>query len=1137
MRNLLSKPYCQFDPAEWTEQTGVPSAKDTAEDGFPSTVLDCPFKSESCPVHGSIAGQTAAYAAEKLLNYFGESPPEKVDKRKYYAISGVEVAGFDLQGQTLFAKQAQEIDLRHLIVHGEFNVAGGAIANRLSVGNSLFHGRIIANRAQIDERLSLNYSRIEGDVSFENAELRGGFEAQDATIEGDLSFGTATLSEDLDLSGAEIKGDLDLSQTRIQGGVNLSDTTIEGNCTFRESQIRGRIQAPRLRSETINLDHTTVSGHILFKDITATQIDGKAASIEGTFNLDSSEIRESVRCKMVNIDGGARIRELDTGGDVILRGGQLNHRSQIWKSDIGGKLNLSRMDCSHHFYILSSEIQGDLEFAAGELGSFTQITDVTVNGDLSGDATNATGVILFKGLTVKGDANLRDLSIEEHLRVADSRITGDCNLAASRTTEQTRFINTHIGGEIRAHDTTIGQRLYISGSRVCGPITLTASQAATIEITPDSVIGGLNLEGARITDQPLDIKDIRIRGDLILDDAVIERDMHIDDVTTQAVSMGNCSINGQLTATNLCVGYPAGSGSFEADQLIVKGDVDLKGAQIGKNLRLSRARVEGDLTLDTSWIEGELRLGNSHLFGEVVATNVYWGDIRLDGTTLEDDLLFYRAHLSGGITAYQLTSNGDTVNIVRSSIPGGVNIEHAEFSGDFVLTKSSTEIEQLPSWSSRTNTQTAVQARGVNVKGELLFESSLIYGEVDISKAAIEGQLRITNEEDDHSTSIDGNLKLEESIIEEQLILNSVHPKDSVLATDIRVGSKTLIEDVTAKELDFSQAFFKWNVNIDDVYARNLNLTNSTLQNRLTITKTVVSNGRLILREAQINNAEVNRGYSRLQIDCTESTIKDLNVNRFDESTIWDDIRVEKTRFDGFDFTGFTSALHSIKHRIHHNRDTEPFYQRFINFWSTLFTRSKKSINFESSPIPTRNLETMQEIRDGHLDREITYRRAKDSADTTSDNTAASEFYRLEKKHRRRRRFWEIIGGGGRKLSNIGSYVANLLLGAVSGHGERITRVVLSAGVFLLMFTFLYLGAPQFENFATSGETFSGSTSIDTKSVIEYVFLSIASFTNIPNTIPETASQSIRFISYIERFIGAAYIPLLVFTLTRSLHR
>lgn len=1139
MSNLLPQPYCEFHPEEWTEATGVLSAEETSDSSISAIELDCPFKSKSsCPVHGSIKGQSASEGANKLLKHFAKSPPQGIDNLRYYTISGIEVAGFDLQGQTLYAEQAKEINLRHFIVHGPFSIARGAIANRLTLANSLFCGPINAYKCQIYEQLSLNHSRIEGSASFDNAELQGGLELRNSKIEGSVNLNNVTIAGDLDLSQAEISGNLNLSQARILGNLKMSKTQIEGDCNLPQVQIEGEVEAQGLKTESIDLGLATVGGHLLLSDITASQFNCESIHIEGSLNLIFADIKNDVNCKAVNIEGETRIMGLDVGADVILKNSQINHLARIWQTEINGTLNLDSVDAQHHLKISNSEVESDLILAAAELGSFTPISNVEIKGDLLVDTMNSTGVVVFNNITLRGDAKLRDISVEEYFRFSESHIDGNCDLSEARTKERTEFVDTRINGGIIATGAIIGQRLDIYGCHVSEAVQFIGSQIGAFHINPDSVIGGLNLTGSRITHKPLDVTGIRVLGDVVLDEAVVEREARIDDVTTQTISMEKCSINGSLTATNLRVGYPLKSGLLEADQLSVDGNVDFTNARIGDDFRLTRATISGNFTLDSSWIRGEFRCGESHLCGEIVASNVNWDDVKLGGTTLGDDFLLFNATLSGGITAYQLTSKGDIVHILRSYIPDGINIENASFSGDFVVSRSDTKIRGEKGWESSNTDHAVIQASGVTITGELLLESNLIHGDVDLSEAAVDGQLRIAKNEDDHATIIGGEVNLNGSIIEQQLILKSVNVHEGILATDIRVGSKTIVENVRGKQLDFDEGFFKWNVNLEEVYANDIDFTDTTLRNDFTVTNTVVSQAPLSLENARIHNAEINRGFFETQIDCSDATIEELTVNDFDEATIWDDIKINKTRFDGFDFTDFTASLHKIKHRIHYNRDAGPIHRRFMRFCSTFGRRLVKGFDLASTPIPTRDLDIMRTFRDDHLDREITYRRAKDSADSTSDNTAASEFYRLEKKHRRRRRFWEIIGGGERTLSNIASYGANFLLGAASGHGERISYVGYSAGLFMIFFTVLYvIAAKPIATSTPTGDATVIQSLLMTKPSIDYFFLSVASFVNIPGTIPDTAPQSIRFISYIERFIGTAYIPLLVFTLTRSLHR
>ena len=168
----------------------------------------------------------------------------------------------------------------------------------------------------------------------------------------------------------------------------------------------------------------------------------------------------------------------------------------------------------------------------------------------------------------------------------------------------------------------------------------------------------------------------------------------------------------------------------------------------------------------------------------------------------------------------------------------------------------------------------------------------------------------------------------------------------------------------------------------------------------------------------------------------------------------------------------------------------------------------------------------IDELSKIYEDYEVTYRRAKDSADTTGDNPAASKFYMHEKKYQRRRQFWAIFTGEGSRIRNVVTWMTNLGLGILSGHGERASQVVASAITLITIFGVLLFIIPSL--------TGSGTIS---QPMIAFE-QSLRTFVSAPSTIDRTNTSSlVEWLLLVERALGIAFIPLLVFALTRSLHR
>lgn len=158
---------------------------------------------------------------------------------------------------------------------------------------------------------------------------------------------------------------------------------------------------------------------------------------------------------------------------------------------------------------------------------------------------------------------------------------------------------------------------------------------------------------------------------------------------------------------------------------------------------------------------------------------------------------------------------------------------------------------------------------------------------------------------------------------------------------------------------------------------------------------------------------------------------------------------------------------------------------------------------------------------------EATYNRAKIGAKEVGHNKAASEFFFREMSARRKQyyvRFWETPGFKN-KFVLIGRWISNATIFVHSGYGERPSYAILSSFVWISLFAVFYWLLPS--DPPTSGVYGT-----------ENLLFSIQSFvTLILGTVPEDTSALLQLVSATEGFVGASLIALLVFTLTRSIHR
>ncbi|APE94959.1 hypothetical protein [Halodesulfurarchaeum formicicum] len=160
---------------------------------------------------------------------------------------------------------------------------------------------------------------------------------------------------------------------------------------------------------------------------------------------------------------------------------------------------------------------------------------------------------------------------------------------------------------------------------------------------------------------------------------------------------------------------------------------------------------------------------------------------------------------------------------------------------------------------------------------------------------------------------------------------------------------------------------------------------------------------------------------------------------------------------------------------------------------------------------------------------ETTYIMARKGADDVGDSIAAANFFINELRARRKRHRQHLLDAETpvSRLKALGDWFWNASFDLISGYGERPRRVLGTAVGSVLGFTGLYwwLGS-QRPGYSEIYGGFVGS-----------LLLSLESFTSLVLGGAEVNPVAIRLLADIEGFIGAFLIALLVFTLTRSLHR
>ena len=252
--------------------------------------------------------------------------------------------------------------------------------------------------------------------------------------------------------------------------------------------------------------------------------------------------------------------------------------------------------------------------------------------------------------------------------------------------------------------------------------------------------------------------------------------------------------------------------------------------------------------------------------------------------------------------------------------------------------------------------------------------------------------------------------------------------------------------------------------------------------------------------------------------DCYRTTLGDVEFYGPDGRTVANRIRFLRTKYSGYDFADIDSIdLKEINHQIHHFTEEAAEIPCYCDDGSE---HSGRYI-IDKAICPN------HERKHTYVALQSTYAYAKNGASAAGDNESAGAFFYLERVASRRDQFQTAMSrqenmGVLPRLNSLSKWGRSLLLAGTAGYGEHPYRVVVSSLMIIVGFWFLY---------SNSSLLVSHPNNID---VLTFSFQSFISFVLGP---PDTTSVFVEGLSAVQGFIGAFFIGLFVFTLTRRVHR
>lgn len=943
--------------------------------------------------------------------------------------------------------------------------------------------------------LDLEYRTIDVDDRFP-IDLRG------ARIDR-LQISDAAVGQPIEATGLSL-GECAVEHATLRTDWTLDRAHFEGAVTFRESSFGAELFAAETTFEsTVEFVETRIDGEATFADATFADVvdfqecewhmdvsfvgatfekraifDG--AEFHGGANVltDDADFSHSQFVDAVSFSKAqfrfANFVETSFASTVSFEGATFERGALFEAAAFDGEASFDRID-----------FDGDSDFSAATFADRVTFQETAFDGDAVFRTVTFAGPVKLAGSTFSGGSRL----LEDDADFSDAHFesTLDCHLAEFRYAEfegcvfddDVNFRRTEYDRGAAFLDVTFNGEVDFYRSRFEGEAAFTDSQFEnTLRFDETVFDDDVTFEGIEVTGEARFHGADFLGGAKETDDADFDSATFHDRVEFDEADFRYASF-GEVTFDDEC--------SFEECRF--RRGVTFDGTEATGSLSFRQAMFDGQ-----TWFTG--MTVETLDFGEVVFDH----DAVFDRSHIRAEANFQGVEFNGG------TKHVDDVGFAETTFGGradftGVEFRYANYTGatfgaEVVLSDvrflagatfdEATFDGKLTCYRAQFDAQTSFEeahAQGPTMFDESVFDSDVSFAgfraEEDVTFRGTEFNGGANDRIDDakfEGARFEGLADFSTAQFRRGNFDESVFGADAVFA-DVRFVLGASFEGTRlAGRLDCTDASFDDVIQFEPVATGDIAVVDLS--------------GATVLDGSIVETGPV-------YYDMTEATVGDIRLEETEPSiNVFDRFLFLNTNFEGFDFSLHRDYLTQNEWRIH----------------DVVFEGDQDLDQFDLVAEPDQ-LET-------------TYLKARNSAQATGDNKAASEFFILEYVYRRRQ-YLEIIRdrGLGDPFASIRagwSWLTNRFFDVTCGFGERPSKVVMASTVIVLFYGVLYRAL----GLDVPGEGFAG--------ILVYSF---QGFTSLVLGAPQGSTPLTNLATATEGFAGAFFIALFVFALTRSMNR
>ena len=944
-------------------------------------------------------------------------------------------------------------------------------------------------------KLDLNHQIIDADDHVP-IDLRG------ASVEM-LRIDDTVISQPIVATGVSI-GTCSIEKSTLRAACTFTDARFEDAASFRETAFQ----------DTLILEEAVFDSDVEFAEA---RIDGQmslsGARFDGDSDFQDCKWDSDVSFESALFNGSARFDGAEFHGGANVITDDADFSAARFADDVSfervqcrfGNFIGAQFDDTATFEQATFDQGGTFVDAVfGDTVTFDRVTfaaDVDFRGSTFCDGVQLAEATfdadaIFRDVVFEGPVNLAGSSfrggsrlLEDDADFSGSRFEGDldCHLAEFRFAE---FDEVVFSGDVNFRRTE-----FVRGAHFQATTFASAADFYRARFEGRTMFSGSQFDGETIFDEVTFLDDATFDGVRMADDATFYGAQFRGGAKeTDDADFSGVLFEGTVTFDEADFRYACfDHATFDAIGSFDQADFE-RGAQF-KN-------IESSLVLSFEQAEFD---------GKVQFTEAEVADLEFSEAVFDDDVLFHRSHVGGDAAFHGAEFNGGTRYV------DDAGFEETVFEGtlDFGETEFRDANFTGAEFCSPVTLTDATFTAGVT------FDGTTFGGALTCLHAQFEDE---TSFED---CQMSGPATFDESIFESDVSFARLNADDEITFVGVefkggandRVDDARFVDATFNEKADFSASRFRQG-NFDDAvftgpaifrdvnFSLAISFDGTQIAERLDCTDSSFPETLYFAPEALDDLAVVDMSCASIEggrivetgpvyYDLTEARIGDVRLEQTEPSiNVFDRFLFLNTDFDDFDFSLHRDYLSQNEWHIH---DVE-------------FDGDQSLEQFDLVAPPDQL--------------EITYLKARNSAQSTGDNKAASEFFILENIYRRQQ-YVEMIQNQG-----LGSpwdsfkagwrWFNNYFFGLTCGHGERPSRVVMASVTIVLGFSLVYWA--QGINLSDDG-------------YLRILVYSVEGFTSLVLGSPESSSTLTNLMTATEGFVGAFFIALFVFTLTRSMNR